>query len=130
MLRLIKTGTGDAPAFFCDHCEQRIEDITLALYSWKQLDTFRWDETGEFEFVISPNHPSVLVDRGQIYVLHKACIDQFEAEHEGDTYDWPCLELIDLVVFLIHNGGLTVKDVQERVDFVKNMGYNEEDFHF
>lgn len=110
MLRILKTGTGDAPVFFCDHCKKRIEDIGLALYSWKELDTL----TDDMEFVISPSHPSVLAEEGRIYTLHKACIDQFELEHGGDAFDWPCLELIDLLVFLIHNGGLRLEDIQRR----------------
>ncbi len=110
MLLIKKTGTGDAPVFVCDHCKKRIEDIDLALYTWKELDTLN----EELEYVISPNNPSVLAEEGQIYTLHKACIDQFELKHGGDAFDWPWMELIDLLVFLIHNGGSSIEAIQER----------------
>jgi hypothetical protein len=116
MIRIIKTGSGDAPHFFCDHCEQPIKDISLALYMWKQLNTVRWEKGQEPELVISPRHPSVLVEQGHIYTLHKSCADDFEATHGGNTYRWPWMELIDLLLFLIHNSGLTIDDLQKRFE--------------
>lgn len=114
MLRILKTGTGDAPVLVCDYCNQRIENIRMALYTWKERNTYRWDENNPPEFVIPPHHPSTLADDGTIYTVHKACIDDFEEAYGGDTYHWPCLELIDLFVFLIRNGGMTAANVQER----------------
>jgi hypothetical protein len=117
MLRVIKTGKRDASCFFCDHCQKRIEEIDLALYTWKELNTFRWDENGNPDLVIHSRHPANLVENGQIYIVHKACIDQFEEAHGGDDYHWPCLELIDLPIFLIHNSGSTIEKLTERAKF-------------
>ena len=124
MLRVIKTKRGDAPALFCDHCEKRIEDAELALFTWRQLKTLRWGENDEdeAEFVISPLHPSVYVDEGQIFTLHKACANNFKSQHGGNKYDWPWLELIDLLGFLIFNSGKQIEDIQQRFEERREMG--------
>jgi len=117
MLRVVKRGNKNASFFFCDYCKKRIEEIDLALYTWKELNTFRWGEKGEPELLIPSSHPSNLVEDGQIYTVHKACIDQFEEAHGGDDYNWPCLELIDLLIFLIHNSGSSIEEIITRAKF-------------
>ncbi len=121
MIRVVKTGTGDAPQFFCDQCKLPIEQIDLALYLWKQRKILQWKEEQEPALVLPPHHPSVLVEEGQIYTLHKHCADEFEAQHGGDQYDWPWIELTDLLLFLTHNGGLTLEDLQKRLEARKDL---------
>lgn len=125
MIRVTKTGTGDAPRFFCDQCNLSIERITLGLYLWKELDTFRREEGQESEMIISPLHPSVLVEDGKIYTLHKSCADAFEKQHGGNHFKWPWIELTDLLIFLIHNGGLTLEDLQKRMDARRDLWGNK-----
>jgi len=128
MLRIVKTQSGDAPQFFCDHCKASISDAGLALYIWKEYDSFRWgkDDENDPEFVIPPTHPSLLVENGLIYTLHKSCVDEFEIQNSGKSpggkpYRWPWMEFIDLLVFLIHNSGSSVEKIQERIEHRKEM---------
>jgi hypothetical protein len=121
LLRTTQKDNRNGAALFCDHCNNLIEDIGLALFTWKELSAIRRPEGKAPEVIISRNHPSILVEQGKIYTIHKTCIDQFEKAQGGESFYWPELELIDLLVFVIHNVGLNISDVQKRAEFCAEM---------
>lgn len=126
MIRAVKTETGIGAQFFCDHCNLPIDQIGLAMYLWKE----RWTTQGHVE-VLPRRHPSVLVEDGQIYILHKRCANDFEAQHGGKQYNWPWAELVDLLLFLTHNGGLTLENLKTRLEtrlnLSESMSYDDEE---
>lgn len=106
MLQIRDLVTGLAPHFSCDYCQESISDIREGLYLWRQKKLVPLGE---------PDLPGpLLLESGRIYTLHKDCARAFEAAHGGRHFDWPWAELIDLLILLAHNGGLSIDDLQRR----------------
>jgi hypothetical protein len=89
-----------APTVLCDHCGYGIDDAETAWYQW--LEGLSGPVTGE------------------IFFLHKVCVDPFEADHPpADDQMWANMEL---ACFPIYLGNYLQLDWDAAQDLAESMG--------
>jgi len=95
MIRIEHSDGRAGPVLFCDHCGGRIDDAELAWYEWLEAPSNR---------VI-----------GEVYFLHKRCVDPFEREHpSGENEIWANMELEYFPIYLGYNLNLNWEQAHER----------------
>ncbi len=98
MLRIRRINNRAAPIAICDHCGRLIDDSATAWYEW--LESGPGPVTGE------------------IYFLHKACVDAFEAARpEGPGQMWANGELTVFPYYLGGNLRVDWDAARELADF-------------
>ena len=93
MIRIVNDGKLSCPTFFCDWCEQPIEDAGRALYMW--------DMEKEIEG-----------ERPEPYIAHKRCHRDIEERWIDGTLG--TMELQVLPFFLLANSGIEGREAHEK----------------
>lgn len=124
MLKVRKIGHGQsAVVLTCDQCGKRIDNPTLACYTWREYHPSQIDEDAELHRLKEMVTHPLYVDDGKLLTLHKdACFAQFQAAHGGSAYRWPVVGLVYLPGLLINNLGMTFAYAEEQYHLLDQMG--------